>query len=74
MDKAAFLEFVIEIVRRIEGEQGFKVLPRRWVVERTFGWLIQWRRLMRDYVQRIDVSEAMIHVAMGSFLLRRISH
>jgi len=74
MDKAAFLEFVIEIVRRIEGEQGFKVLPRRWVVERTFGWLIRWRRLVRDYEQRIDVSEAMIHVAMGSLLLRRVSH
>ena len=37
MDKAAFLDFVIEIVRRIEGAEGFQVLPRRWVVERTFG-------------------------------------
>ena len=37
MDKAAFLDFVIEVVRRIDGEPGFKVLPRRWVVERTFG-------------------------------------
>ncbi len=74
MDKAAFLDFVIEVVRRIEGQQGFEVLPRRWVVERTFGWMIRWRRLVRDYEQRIDVSEAMIHVAMGSLLLRRISH
>lgn len=74
MDKAAFLDFVIEIVRRIDGEPGFKVLPRRWVVERTFGWLTRWRRLVRDYEQRLDVSEAMIHVAMGSLLLRRISH
>jgi transposase len=74
MDKAAFLDFVIEIVRRIDGEPGFKVLPRRWVVERTFGWLVRWRRLVRDYEQRLDVSEAMIHVAMGSLLLRRISH
>jgi transposase len=39
MSKAAFLDFVIEIIRRIDGEPGFKVLPRRWVVERTFGWL-----------------------------------
>lgn len=50
------------------------MLPRRWVVERTFGWLTRWRRLVRDYEQRVDVSEAMIHVAMGSLLLRRITH
>ena len=74
MDKAAFLDFVIEVVRRIDSEPGFKVLPRRWVVERTFGWLTRWRRLVRDYEQRVDVSEAMIHVAMGSLLLRRITH
>ena len=74
MDKAAFLDFVVEVVRRIDMEPGFKVLPRRWVVERTFGWMVRWRRLVRDYEQRLDVSEAMIHVAMGSLLLRRISH
>jgi transposase len=45
MDKAAFKDFVIEIVRRIDSEPGFKVLPRRWVVERTFGWMTRWRRL-----------------------------
>ena len=74
MDKAAFRDFVMEVVRRIDNEPGFKVLPRRRVVERTFGWMTRWRRLVRDYEQRIDVSEAMIHVAMGSLLLRRISH
>ncbi len=74
MDKAAFRDFVIEIVRRISGEPGFKVLPRRWVVERTFGWMTRWRRLVRDYEQRLDVSEAFIHVAMGSLLLRRIAN
>lgn len=74
MDKAAFEGFVIEVVRRIEGEQGFKVLPRRWVVERTFAWMTRWRRLVRDYEKRIDVSKAMIHVALGSLLLRRIVH
>jgi len=52
----------------------FNVLPRRWVVERTFGWMTRWRRLVRDYEARIDVSEAMIHLAMGGLLLRRISH
>ena len=74
MDKAAFRDFVIEIVRKISGEPGFKVLPRRWVVERTFGWMTRWRRLVRDYEQRLDVSEAFIHVAMGSLLLRRITN
>lgn len=74
MDKAAFLDFVVEIVRKMENQKGFEVLSRRWVVERTFAWMTRWRRLVRDYEQRIDVSEAMIHVAMGSLLLRRISH
>lgn len=74
MDKAAFLDFTVEVVRRIEKEKGFQVLPRRWVVERTFAWLTRWRRLVRDYEARIDVSEAMSQVALGSLLLRRISH
>jgi transposase len=74
MDKAAFEDFVVEIVRRIEGDRGFNVLPRRWVVERTFAWMTRWRRLVRDYERRIDVSKAMIHVALGSLLLRRITH
>ena len=65
---------LMEVVRRIEGEPGFKVLPRRWVVERTFAWMMRWRRLVRDYERRIDVSKAMIHVALGSLLLRRIAH
>ncbi len=73
-DKAAFLDFIIEIVRKMEGQQDFEVLPGRWVVARTFGWMMRWRRLVRDYEQRIDVSEAMIQVAMGNLLLRRIAH
>jgi transposase len=44
------------------------------VVERTFAWLMRWQRLVRDYEKRIDTSEAMIHVAMGSMLPRRVSH
>jgi transposase len=72
MDKAAFRDFTIEIVRRLKDEPGFKVLPRRWVVERTCGWMTRFRRLVRDFEQRIDVSKAMIYVAMGSILLRRV--
>jgi putative transposase len=74
LNKAAFLDFVVEIVHRIDREPGFKELPRRGVVERTFGWLVHWRRLVRDFEQRLDVSEAMIHVAMGSLLLRHIAY
>src|ERR1700726_4828351 len=74
MDKAAFLDFTIEIIKRSDTAQGFEVLPRRWVVERTFGWMTRWRRLVRDYEERIDCSQAMIHVALGSILLRRIAH
>lgn len=73
LDKAAFLDFTVEVVRRLQNQQGFAVQPRRWVVERTFAWLLRWRRLVRDYEQRIDVSQAMIYVAMSSLLLRRLS-
>lgn len=74
MSHAAYRDFVIEVVRKLENQQGFQPLPRRWVVERSFGWMMRWRRLVRDYEQRCDVSEAMIFLSMGSLLLRRISH
>ncbi|MFT9088939.1 MAG: IS5 family transposase [Acetobacter okinawensis] len=74
MDKAAYLDFVVEVIRRRDGAKGFEVLPRRWVVERTFGWMTRWRRLVRDYERRIDVSQAMILVAMGANLTRRNAH
>jgi len=44
MDKAAYLDFTIEIVRRSDAEPGFQVVPCRWVVERPFGWLIRTAR------------------------------
>jgi putative transposase len=70
LDKAAFLDFVVEVT---DTDPGFKVIPRRWVVERSIGWLTRYRRLVRDYEQRLDVSEAMIFLAMGNLLLRRIT-
>lgn len=72
LDKAAMLDFVVEIVRR--SDPGFTILPRRWVVERTFGWLTRYRRLVRDHEARLDVSEAMIYAAMTNSLIRRIAH
>ena len=74
MDEAAFRDFTIQIIKRSDAAMGFEVIPRRWVVERTFAWMTRWRRLVRDYEERIDCSEAMIHVALGSVLLRRIAH
>lgn len=71
MDKAYLLDFAVEVIRRSDNQKGFKVLPRRWVVARTFGWMIRWRRLVRDYEKHIDVSHAMILVAMGGNMLRR---
>ena len=74
MDKAAFLKFVLDIIRRRDGIKGSEVQPRRWVVVRTFGWMTRWRRLVRDYERRIDVSKAMIFVGMSGNLLRRNAH
>jgi transposase len=54
----------VEVVRRDPDTKGFKILPRRWVVERTFGWLILRRRLVRDYETLGERSQAMIHWAM----------
>ena len=59
LDKAVFQDFVLEIVRRTDTDPGFKVLPRRSVVERTFGWMTRSRRLVRDYETCLDVSAAM---------------
>lgn len=74
LDKAAFLEFVIEVVHRIDADPDFKPIARRWVVERTFGWLTHFHRLVRDYEARLDVSEAMIYAAMASLPVRRVTH
>ena len=63
----------LEIVRRCDDVKGVKVLPRRWVVERTFGWLFKSRRLCRDYEVRLDHSEAMIRVCMIRIMLRRFA-
>ena len=69
-----FRDFVLEIARRTDKKSGFRVLPWRWVVERTFGWMMRWRRLVRDCKKRIDMSGATIEVATGNLLLRCISH
>lgn len=61
----------LEVVKRIQ--DGFEVLPRRWVVERTFGWLGRYRRLSKDYELLPAVSESMISAAMIRLMLRRFT-
>ena len=68
-----FGKLKLEIVRRGERTKGFKVLPKRWIVERTFGWLYKSRRLGRDYEVRLDHSEAMIRICMIRLMLRRLA-
>lgn len=63
----------VEVVKRSDEAQGFVVLPRRWVVERTFGWLMRQRRLVRDYEQTDSSAEAWIHLAMIRIQLRRLA-
>jgi putative transposase len=63
----------LEIVRRPDGAKGFVLLPKRWVVERTFSWLGRWRRLSRDYEHRTDSSESMLRIASIGRMLRRLA-
>ena len=53
---------------------GFHVLPRRWVVERTFAWLLLFRRLSRDYEELPATSEALIYLAMSRLMVKRLAH
>jgi putative transposase len=63
----------VEVVRRGDDGAGFKVLPRRWVVERTFGWLMKQRRLVRDYEQTESSATALVYIAMIRIMLRRLA-
>lgn len=65
--------WALEIVKRSDTAKGFVLLPRRWVVERTFGWLSQCRALTRDYEYHAETSEALIQVAMIHLMLRRLT-
>ena len=63
----------LETIERDQEAEGFKVLPKRWIVERTFGWLIRNRRLSKDYERRIQTSETLIEVATIRLILRRLA-
>ncbi len=63
----------LDIVRRSDDSRGFTVLPRRWVVERTFAWLMRSRRLARDYERRSDTSAAFVLWSMTMVMSRRLA-
>lgn len=63
----------LEVVKRLEGLKGFHVLPKRWIVERTFAWLNRYRRLSKDYEYLTQTSETMIRVAMIHLMIRRLA-
>ncbi len=63
----------LEIVQRPADQKGFAVLPRRWVVERTFGWFNRYRLLSKEYEATIESSTADIHITMSHLMLRRLT-
>jgi len=63
----------LELVRRPPRQRTFEVLPRRWVVERTFGWLGRHRRLSKDYEVLPETTRAWIYAAMTGVMLRRLA-
>jgi putative transposase len=78
---SAFSRRFVEFVRRVcrwavtttaKAADGFRVQPRRWVVERTFAWFTRYRRLVADYEYLPETSEAMIQAAMTHLMLRRL--
>lgn len=70
---AAICGWVLQIVQRTDDLRGFVVLPKRWIVERTFGWLNKWRRLSKDYEVLPQTSEALIQVAMINVMVARLA-
>ena len=70
---ATFGGWVLEIVRGHPDQRGFAVQPKRWIVERTFAWLGQYRRLSKEYEELPETSEVMILIAMSHLMLKRLA-
>jgi putative transposase len=66
-------KLTLEIVKRTDDFEGFELLPHRWVVERTFGWLGRYRRLSKDYEFLTESSQAMIHIVMIGLMVERLT-
>jgi transposase len=65
--------WIVRVVLRPHAQSGFTVLPKRWVVERTFGWLMNHRRLTRDFEKLPVTSETFIYVSMIRIMVRRLA-
>ena len=70
---ASFGNWVLEIVKRSDDVVGFVVLPKRWIVERTFGWIGRYRRMSKDYEMLPASSEAMILIVMINLMVHRLA-
>ena len=69
----ATLGYTLEIVRKTGQTRGFKVIRKRWIVERTFGWLGRSRRHSKDYERNPETSEALIRISMIHLMLKRLA-
>ena len=67
------LALSVQVVKRTDDLAGFRVLPRRWVVERTFGWISKHRRCVRDYETLPEHHEAMVYISMIMVMSRRLA-
>ncbi len=68
------LGWTLEIVEKLSDQVGFQVLPKRWIIERTFAWLNRQRRLSKDYERLPATSEAFVYVVMIRLMLKRLAH
>ena len=70
-----FAGYRVEVVKRCDEAKalGFTVLKKRWIVERTFAWLTKFRRLVRDYEETTQSSEAWVRIAMIHIMVRRLA-
>ena len=66
------LNFLLEVVLRTDKEEKFKILPKRWIVERTFSWFESYRRLSKDFEYHTKTSEAIVQLAMLKLMLNRL--
>lgn len=66
-------QFALQVVLRSDDQKGFKLLPRRWVSERTFGWLNHNRRMSKDYEFLPETSETMVYLSMIHIMLNRLA-
>jgi transposase len=66
-------DWLLQVVKKPEGQKGFTILPKRWIVERTLAWFGKYRRMSKDYEFLPNSSEAMIRWAMVNRMLRHLA-